>query len=360
MTTILFLLAAALTGPAAPLTATAVTPVEIVLFSDFQCPFCAQLAAPMRELQSAAIDGVKLSIQFKHFPLGVHPNAPLAHRAALAAGEQHKFWEMHDLLFANRQRAQREDLIGYAATLGLDLERFEHDLDSDRIGRAIQDDQAEGTRRHVSATPTFYVNGREYVGSKTLAQLTDIVAGERRRVRALAEISDAALARGAADARVTLELFLDLQSPVSRAAMTVVNAATARYASDVRVVFRNFPLPFHRQAPLAHEAAMIAARSGRLWEFAAYLVEHQDAAGEPDLIALAGRLGLDEHAFADALHDRRYAPRVEADVEDAARRGIHGSPVVVVNGQRIDGVPTVQTLTDDIEAALASQPAKRP
>ena len=65
-----------------------------------------------------AIDGVDVTVHFKHFPLGIHPDAPLAHQAALAAAEQDKFWEMHDLLFANRQHAQREDLIGYAKQLG--------------------------------------------------------------------------------------------------------------------------------------------------------------------------------------------------------------------------------------------------
>ena len=355
------LLAAQLAAPAVAAAPSPSAPVvEIVLFSDFQCPFCAQLAAPMRELEASGVDGVALSIRFKHFPLGIHPNAPLAHRAALAAAEQHRFWEMHDLLFANRQRAQREDLVGYARTLGLDLQRFEADLDSDRVGRAIQADMSEGAQRKVSATPTFYVNGREYVGSRTLAQLKQIVIGEQWRLRALADIPRDALSRGPAAAPVTVEFFADLQSPVTRPAMTVLNTVAERYPQDVRVVFRNFPLAFHPQAPLAHEAAMIASRDGRFWEFVASLLDHQDAVREPDLIALAGRLGLDARAFADALRDRRYTPRVQADLDEGGRRGIHGSPAVIVNGKRIDGVPNLQTLIDDIDAALVTQLAKRP
>src|SRR3982074_435917 len=149
--------------------------VEIVVFSDFQCPFCAMFAQAFRELQTKGVDGIKTTFTFKHFPLGIHPKAPLAHRAALAAAEQGKFWEMHDLLFANRQRAEREDLLEYAATLGLDLARFRKDLDSDRIKQAIDVDKAEGARRQVGGTPTFYVNGKEYVGTKSLAQLKQIV-----------------------------------------------------------------------------------------------------------------------------------------------------------------------------------------
>ena len=78
--------------------------VEIVLFSDFQCPFCAQIAQPIRELQTNGVDGVRATIRFKHFPLSIHPNAQLAHQAAVAAGEQGKFWEMHDLHAIGRCR----------------------------------------------------------------------------------------------------------------------------------------------------------------------------------------------------------------------------------------------------------------
>lgn len=334
--------------------------VEIVLFSDFQCPFCAQLAGSIRAFQTTPIDGVTITVRFKHFPLAMHPAAPLAHQAALAAAEQHKFWEMHDLLFANRQHAQRDDLLAYAERLGLDLNRFRQDLDSDRIKHAVDADKAEGVRRHIDGTPTFYVDGREYVGARSLAQLKQIVEGGQRRARALAEISDNALSRGPADATVTVELFADLQSPLSRPAMTVLNVVTARYPSAVRLQFRNFPLAFHPHAALAHEAAMIAARGSHFWEFAAALLDHQDSVRAQDLIALAGRVGLDETAFAAALGDHRYAPRVDADVEDAARRGIRGSPVIVVNGTRIDGVPSLQTLTEHIDAALTAPQAKRP
>src|SRR5947208_1165791 len=130
--------------------------VEIVLYSDFQCPFCAQFAPVVRELQAKGVDGVRTTVHFKNFPLVIHPNAQLAHQAAMAAKEQGKFWEMHDLLFANQSKAQRDDLLGYAKKLGLDLVRFRKDLDSDRFKQIIAADQAEGAKRGVSGTPTFF------------------------------------------------------------------------------------------------------------------------------------------------------------------------------------------------------------
>src|SRR5207244_6877849 len=96
---------------------------NIVLYSDFQCPFCQTLAPSIRELQRNGADGAKVTVQFKNFPLSIHPNAQITHQAAMAAKAQGKFWEMHDVLFSNQQRVQRSNLIGYATKLGLDVSK---------------------------------------------------------------------------------------------------------------------------------------------------------------------------------------------------------------------------------------------
>ncbi len=155
---ILIMLGQVTTGPQKPSTPAApVDRVEIVLFSDFQCPYCAQFALAFRELQSKGVEGVQTTVQFKHFPLGIHPAAPFAHQAAIAAAEQGKFWEMHDLLFANQSAVKREDLMQYAGRLGLDLDRFTKDLDGDHIKQLIEVDKAEAERLGVRGTPTLFV-----------------------------------------------------------------------------------------------------------------------------------------------------------------------------------------------------------
>ena len=330
--------------------------VEIVLYSDFQCPYCAQFSRPFRELHTTGVEGIKTAVTFRHFPLVIHSKAMLAHQAAAAAAEQGKFWEMHDLLFASQQRAQRDDLVGYAQTLGLDLDRFRRDLDSDRIRQIVDADRAAGQSAHINATPTLDVNGRQYVGNRSFDQLKEIVRGEQRRARVLAEISDTSMSLGPATAPVTLEVFADLQSPLSRPAIDLLNDLVKRYPSAVRLQFRNFPLAFHPQAALAHEAAVTAAKAGRFWEFITYLLDHPESLREPELVALAGRLGLDQASFAETLHEHRYAARVEADLQAGARKGIRGSPAILVNGRRIDGVPTAQILTEYVESALSRQP----
>src|SRR6266700_6068161 len=108
-------------GPPTSVLYTPVEQVEVVVFSDFQCPFCRQFAQPIRDLQTQGIPGLRTTIAFKHFPLSFHPDSQLAHQAALAAGEQGKSWEMHDLLFANQSALKRENLVEYAKKLALDL-----------------------------------------------------------------------------------------------------------------------------------------------------------------------------------------------------------------------------------------------
>jgi protein-disulfide isomerase len=355
------LLVAAQVAAATPSpTAVRPAPVEIVVFSDFQCPFCAMFAQPLREVQRAGVDGVAVTVAFKHFPLPLHPKAPLAHRAAQAAAEQGRFWEMHDLLFANQRRVEHPDLVAYARQLGLDIDRFERDLNDERTKTTVEADAMDGRQLHVGGTPTFYVNGREYSGAMSLDQLKAIVLSAERGARSLGDVTDASMSLGPADAPVVIELYADLRSPISRRAVDVVSDMLSRHRPAVRIQFRNFPLAFHADAALAHEAAMTAARSDRFWDVAGYLLDHPAPVTRSDLIALAGRLGLDESDFAAALREHRYAPRVDADVQSGQRRGIRGSPAIVVNGRRIDGVPTVQTLSDYVDAALAaqSQPAQ--
>jgi protein-disulfide isomerase len=98
-------------------------PVTIVEFSDFQCPFCARALPSVQQLMKVNQDNVRFV--FKNFPLDFHPDSPLAHMAALAAGEQGKFWEMHDLIFAHQKTLKRTDLLGLASRLGLDMSRLD-------------------------------------------------------------------------------------------------------------------------------------------------------------------------------------------------------------------------------------------
>jgi protein-disulfide isomerase len=152
----------------APVRGDARAPVTIVAFSDFECPFCAKAEATLRALEDEYRG--KVRIVFRSQPLPFHEHAKLAARAALAAGEQGKFWEYHDALFAHQRDLDRAALERYATDLGLDLARFRAALDADRTGALVDADVAEATRLGVAGTPTFFVNGRRIIGAQPLAK----------------------------------------------------------------------------------------------------------------------------------------------------------------------------------------------
>ena len=160
----------------APLRGARDAQVTIVEFTDLQCPFCAQ-SIPVMQWVMTAYDG-RVNWIFKHFPLSIHPNAMLAHQAALAAAEQGKFWAMHDALFADQRNVKRDALRAAAERLGLDLPRFTADLDSPRMKARVETERREGTALGVTGTPTFFINGRRVVGFKTHEEMKRIIEQE--------------------------------------------------------------------------------------------------------------------------------------------------------------------------------------
>jgi protein-disulfide isomerase len=119
----------------------------------------------------------KARLVFRHYPLdSVHPLARRAAEAAEAAGAQDAFWEMHDLLFAHQDALGDIHLIGYAAALGLDVERFARELAEGTHSRRVREDFLSGVRSGVNGTPTFFINGRRHDGPWDLATLSAAIA----------------------------------------------------------------------------------------------------------------------------------------------------------------------------------------
>jgi protein-disulfide isomerase len=136
-------------------------PVTIVAFADFQCPFCAESAPILKTILEKHGDDVRLV--YKHFPLSFHEQARAAARAALAAQEQMRFWEMHDALFENFESLSAEDFPRLASEAGLDAELFRRSYESNQEAQTqrINADYALGLRLDVRGTPTLFVNGRK-------------------------------------------------------------------------------------------------------------------------------------------------------------------------------------------------------
>jgi len=148
-------------------------PVEVTEYSDFECPFCASFATvQMPVIRQQLIATGKVRWRYRDFPLPTHQYSRYAALAAQCAGEQGKFWEMHDQLFSNHQWAQTgknprslfRDLVKAA---GVDLDKYDACMDGQRYAGRIQATLQEGEALGVGGTPTFYVNGKRFDGHPT-------------------------------------------------------------------------------------------------------------------------------------------------------------------------------------------------
>lgn len=153
-----------------PLTA----PVTMVEYGDYECPYCGQAHHVVKQLRQ--LMGTRMCFVFRHFPLTtVHPHAQLAAEAAEAAGGQGKFWEMHYVLFEHQYALEPDDLLQYAAALGLDVPRFSSDLATHIHAPRVREHFLSGVRSGVNGTPTFFINGLRHNGTFDLDTLVDAI-----------------------------------------------------------------------------------------------------------------------------------------------------------------------------------------
>lgn len=151
-------------------------PVTMIEFADFQCPFCKRSEDAVKAVHEKYGDRVRLV--FMDFPLSFHPHAMPAANAARCAGEQDKFWQYHDALFANQAKLEPNDLKATAKTLGLDTAKFNACFDKNQYSQAIQKDVDEGRKLNVTGTPTFFIDGREIVGAEPTENFENIIDQE--------------------------------------------------------------------------------------------------------------------------------------------------------------------------------------
>lgn len=153
-------------------------PLALVEYGDFECPFCGRATGVVAELEERF--GRELRYVFRHLPLtDVHPHAELAALATEAAASQGRFWEMHDLLFQHQDELELEDLIGYAAELDLDVERFTRELEEGPHSERVREDVASAEASGARGTPTFFVGDRRHVGPHDAEMLTRALESAR-------------------------------------------------------------------------------------------------------------------------------------------------------------------------------------
>lgn len=152
--------------------------VTVVEYSDFQCPFCSKAAATVAEIEKKY--GNKVRVAFKNYPLPFHSQAKIAANAALCAHEQDAklFWKMHDAMFADQSKLDKDSLLVTAKKIGAKEAEFKACLESEKHKGVIESDMAEGQKLGIKSTPTFFVNGKLVSGAQPLEVFSEVIDEE--------------------------------------------------------------------------------------------------------------------------------------------------------------------------------------
>ncbi len=373
-------------------------PITLIEFTDFQCPYCKRANDTVHELMKN--NPGKIRLIFKHNPLPFHDKAEGAHRAAEAAALQGKFWEMYDLLFANNKNLDQADLEKYAAQIGLDIEKFKADMESDSVKNRVKADLSQGASVGVQGTPHFFMNGTVISGAQPIESFQrslnnelaiadkyikrgvaadalyktiyleesknnpPSVARPMRDVRPpVAQIpaepivltQGKSYAKGPENAPVVIYQFSEFQCPFCAKVEPTIKQVEEAYGDKVRIIFKNRPLSFHADAKLASEAALAAGAQGKFWEMHEILFANQKSLKREALIEYATQLGLDVAKFTADLDNHTYAAQVEAEIADAEKAGASGTPTFVINGKKFVGAQPFDKFKEQIDAALAAK-----
>jgi len=153
-------------------------PLELVMYGDFECPYCVASQAILARVFKR-LDG-ELRFAYRHLPLeSVHPHARHAAEAAEAAAAQGGFWEMHDALFSARGRLEDADLVAHARKLGLDAERVGRELADGTHAARVERDAEDAAALGLRSTPVFFANGVQHTGSYDAGSLVEALRDER-------------------------------------------------------------------------------------------------------------------------------------------------------------------------------------
>lgn len=354
-------------------------PVTIVMFSDFECPFCSESYATLTQLQAEYPEQIRFV--YKSLPLAKHPNALEAALVGHSALAQGKFWEFHDLVFRG-ENIEPETLAGYVQTLGLDAARVEQELERLTHAPALRRDLRAARRLRLTSTPIFFINGRKLTGAKPRRIFEHHIEQELELAAHLvadqgvpaAELYDYATqwgytqivyadappeldedkvypvpitgspARGPADAPITIVAFSDFQCPFCARGHETMEQLAELYPGQLRFVFKHFPLPGHPLGALASRASFAAADVGRFWEFHD-AVFATGARYEPDeLVDIAYALGVPRPALEEAMTTELNDVRINADVQLGMKLMITGTPAYFINGRPIVGVRPLMDL----------------
>ncbi len=369
-------------------------PVTVVEFAAFTCGYCARSTSLAKQIL-ADYPG-KVRWVFKHFPRMMGQGPPLHHQAAMAAAAQGRFWDYHDLLFANRRKLGEKDLLDYARRLGLDVKRFREALATKVHEKDINLDVALARKLGVQKMPTFFVNGRKNVGAMPYSKLKRMIKQELAYTRQLMddgttpaeiykevsgkEVSEedakgkkmppepaadpkakpqAARPQGAVRPAVqgtiyqirpgaspswgkdtaysTVIMFGDYRCKHTARIYKSLTALRRQFSDErLKVVYKHFPVrKGHQVGKFAARAALAAHDQGKFWPYHEDLLRDSADLSRARLLRTARELRLDVDRFVSDLDSDRFVALVEADRLEGVKFGVFGTPSLFINGRYV-------------------------
>ena len=380
--------------------------VTIVEFADFQCGYCSRSVSTSDQILSDFPGKVRWV--FKHYPMPFHRRAPLASQASMAANKEGRFWEYHDMLFANRKKLGDEDLLSYARRTGLDLKKYKEAMITKLYEDDITRDMTLGKKLKVRGTPTFFINGRKHVGSMSYTNLRRIIKQELLYTQHLVDQGTAlkdlyekvskkedsgedhkdhthkplppepaakpaakpqaarqpategaiyqirpgtSPAWGKATAYSTVIMFGDYRCKNTAQVYWSLKELGKLFSGErLRVVFKQFPL--HPEVKIAARAALAAFDQGKFWPYHEQLLRHSEDLSRSRLLKTARELKLDLNRFISDLDSDRFVARVEADRQEGIKFGTVDTPSLYINGKYLRSVGATDKLRDLIAQEL--------
>jgi protein-disulfide isomerase len=359
--------------------------VTMIIYSDFQCPFCKRVEDTLKQVNETYPNDVRMV--WKDNPLPFHnrakPAATLGRFAYKQKGDK-GFWDAHDAMFASAPKLEDDDLKAVAEKLGLDWSQVKAAIDGNKFGERLDQSIESATDFQARGTPHFFINGVRLSGAQPfekfksvideqLAKAKGLVAKGASKSRIYEEVTkdgkeppppekkelalpDASSpSKGGANAKVVIQEFSDFQCPFCKRVVDTVNQVEKSYGNKIKIVWRHMPLPFHKDAPLASEAAQEAFAqkgSAAFWKFHDKLFEAQPDIQRPKLEAIAQDLGLDMDKFKAALDSGKHKAKIEADSKAGNAAGINGTPAFVINGYFLSGAQPEAAFKKLINRAL--------
>lgn len=379
-------------------------PVTIVMWSDFQCPFCARVAATLDELKRD-YGPAQLRLVWKHYPLPFHAEARPSAEAAtavLAAGGNAAFWKFHDLAFAGQKQLSADNYRIWAGQAGVEPARFDREVKAPALADKVRADMALGERLGVRGTPVFLINGFPMQGALPAAAFKEVIdqqlaAAQKLRKEGVAAHQiyptlcqqNVALAQqaeaesksdskaedsedddkiwnvpvgkadpslGPADALVTLVVWSDFQCPSCKRLAPTLAGLAVKYGKNLRIVWKDYPMPSHDRALPAATLARLAfdkKGAGGFWRAHDALFADQDKLDDANLAAIAEKLGLSAVEFQKAVAKHRFQSVFADSAKLAESIDLRGTPTSFVNGVRVVGAQPSESFVKVIDDQLA-------